>query len=65
MKQELRNHLAEQENRSVKDQKQELLKRLLDKDKEISHLKSHNQNLEEKRETKKMSNNHLIKEITI
>ena len=48
MKQELRNHLAKQENHSLKDQKRELHKRLLDKDKEISHLKSHNQNLEDK-----------------
>ena len=41
MKQELRNHLAEQENRSLKYQNQEIHKRLLDKDKEILHLKSH------------------------
>ena len=52
MKQELRNHLAEQENCSLKDQKKELQKRLLNKDKEISHLKSH-------------SKNHLIEAIMI
>ena len=72
MKQELRNDLAEQENCSLKYQKKELQKRLLDKDKEISHLKSHNQNLEDKirnsknvKESPYRSNNDLEEEIKI
>ena len=48
MKQEFPNHLVEQENHSLKYQKRELQKMLSDKDKEISHLKSHKQNLEDK-----------------
>ena len=70
MKQELRNHLAKQENHSLKDQKRELHKRLLDKDKEISHLISHNQNLEDKirnsknvKESPYISNNDIEEEL--
>ena len=70
MKQELRNHLAEQENRTLKDQKREHHKMLSNKDKEISHLKSHKQNLEEKirnsknvEESPYRSNNDIEEEI--
>ena len=48
MKQELRNDFTEHKNRNLKYQNHELEKRILDKDKEVSHLKSHNQNLVDK-----------------
>ena len=70
MKQELWNHLAEHENHTLKYQKQYLKRMLLDKDKENWHLKSHNQNIEDKiRKSKNVeqssyrSNNNLEEEI--
>ena len=70
MKQELRNDFTEHKNRTLKYQNHELEKRILDKDKEISHLKSHNQNLVDKirnsknvEESPYRSNNDLEEEI--
>ena len=72
MKQELRNYLVEHDNHSLKDQKKELQKMLIDKDKEIAHLKSHSQNLEDKirnsknvEESPYRSNNDLEEETKI
>ena len=44
----MQNYLVEHDNHSLKDQKKELQKMLLDKDNEIAHLKSHSQSLEDK-----------------